>query len=414
MNGPLADRRFRRLLIGQSLSNFGDTALYLMLGVWAKELTGSNAAAGGVFLALGLPALLGPLAGQLADRVRRRPLLITTNALAGTMVLALLAVHGRQQLWILYAVALGYGLAATVLSSAGAGLRKSILDDDQAASANALMQSVTQGLRIAAPLVGTSLLVLFGGGAVAMLDTATFAAAITALASIRVDEPRPEHQQRSSFTAELTAGFHHIRSVPLLFQITTVTGCAFAVIGLTETVIFAVVDQGLHRPPSFFAVLNSTQGAASVLAGAATTRLIRRLGAARLAGLALASFGAASAAYMSPWVTLCLAGTVADGCGLVWLVVALSTAAQTRTPPHLQGRVNSTWSMLVLTPQTLSIAAGTALITVIDYRILLLAITAVMAVCAAILLIKPAPETAAERSAERDSRATRASSSPAQ
>jgi hypothetical protein len=51
--GPFADPRFRRLLAGQSLSTFGDTALYLTLGIWAKALTGSNAAAGAVFLAPG-------------------------------------------------------------------------------------------------------------------------------------------------------------------------------------------------------------------------------------------------------------------------------------------------------------------------------------------------------------------------
>jgi hypothetical protein len=33
--GPFADPRFRRLLAGQSLSTFGDAALYLTLGIWA-------------------------------------------------------------------------------------------------------------------------------------------------------------------------------------------------------------------------------------------------------------------------------------------------------------------------------------------------------------------------------------------
>jgi hypothetical protein len=45
--GALRDRRFRRLFAGQALSSFGDTAMYLTLGIWAKTLTGSNAAAGG-------------------------------------------------------------------------------------------------------------------------------------------------------------------------------------------------------------------------------------------------------------------------------------------------------------------------------------------------------------------------------
>ncbi|MBC3841195.1 MFS transporter [Streptacidiphilus sp. 4-A2] len=396
MKGPLADPRFRRLLLGQSLSSFGDTALYLVLGVWAKELTGSNSAAGGVFLALGLPAVLAPFAGQLADRVRRRPLLLITNALAGLMVLALLAVHSREQLWILYAVAFGYGLASGLLSSAGAGLRKALLGNDQAVAANAMLQSVSQALRVAAPLVGTGLYVAFGGGAVAVLDAATFAAAIAALLSIRVDEARPAPAPPDGgFWTDLTAGFRHIRSVPLLVQITTVTACAFAVIGLTETALFAAIDQGLHRPPSFYGVINSVQGAASALAGLAAPRLMRRLGVARVVGLALAGFGAAAAAFTSHSVTLCLAGAVADGCGLVWLVVALGTAAQVHTPAPLQGRVNSAWMMVVLTPQTLSIAAGTGLIAVVDYRVLFLAITVVMAGCAVLLLVRPAAEPGA-------------------
>jgi len=48
-----------------------------------------------VFLALGIPALFAPAAGHLADRVRRRPLLIWANALTAGMVLVLLAVHSR-------------------------------------------------------------------------------------------------------------------------------------------------------------------------------------------------------------------------------------------------------------------------------------------------------------------------------
>lgn len=402
MTGPLADPRFRRLLAGQSLSSFGDTALYLMLGIWAKELTDSNSAAGGIFLALGLPALLGPLSGHLADRVRRRPLLIGTNAVAGVVVLSLLAVHGRGQLWILYAVAFAYGLASGILSSAGAGLRKSMLGAEQTASANAMLQTVSQGLRIVAPLVGTGMFVAFGGGSVAILDSFTFAAAIVALLTIRLDEPRGTAPERSSgsFFTDVTAGFRHIRSVRLLFQITAVTACGFAVIGLTETAIFAVVDQGLHRSPAFFGVLNSTQGAASVLGGIAVSFLLKRLGEARVVGLALAGFSVAALLYTTHSVVLCLLGSVGDGLGVVWLVVGLSTAAQVYTPSFLQGRVNAAWSMVVLTPQTCSIAAGAWLIAVVDYRILLLAIVVVMAVCATMLLVKPAAAPTAVPEAE--------------
>ena len=208
--GALRDPRFRRLLACESLSSFGDTALYLTLGIWAKSLTNSNAAAGGVFLALGIPAL-APLAGHLADRVQRRRLLIITNAATGLMVLSLLAVHSQAQLWIIYVVAFCYGASSSILSSAGAGLRKDMLAGDDLAAANASLQTVSQGLRIVAPLVGAGLYVAVGGAAVAIMDAVTFAAAIVALASISVRESAAETGSRGSFRRDFTGGFRHIR-----------------------------------------------------------------------------------------------------------------------------------------------------------------------------------------------------------
>ncbi len=372
MRGAFADGRFRRLLIGQSLSTFGDTALYLTLGIWAKTLTHSNAAAGGVFLALGIPALFGPLAGHLADLLPRRPLLIATNAATAGIVLSLLAVHSRAQLWVIYLVAFWYGVSFSVLGSAGAGLRKDMLAGENLAAANAALQSVGQGMRIIAPLAGAGLFVAFGGGAVAVLDAATFAGAIAALASIKVTESRPAVMAEATFRRNIMAGFRHLRATPLLLQVTVVTACAFSVIGLCETIIFAVIGQGLHRPPSFFGVLSSAQGAGAIAGGIALTYLLRRLGSARVVGLALAAFSLACGAYLSHSVALCIAGTVGDGIGLVWLVAAATTATQRYSPPALQGRVNAAFMMVILTPQTVSIAAGTALISMVDYRLLLL------------------------------------------
>jgi len=390
----LGDPRFRRLLAGSSLSSFGDSALYLTLGIWAKSLTGSNAAAGSVFLALGIPALFAPLTGQLADRMPRRRLLIITNAATGLLVLSLLAVHSRDQLWIIYLVAFGYGLSFGLLGSASAGLRKDLLADDDLGGANAALQTINQGLRIVSPLAGAALFAALGGGAVAVLDTATFAAAIIALASIRLAETPPEPRSQASYLRDLTAGFRHLRSVPLLAQITLMCACAFSVIGLNETIIFAVIDQGLHRPPSFFGITSSVQGAGSIAAGLTVAWLLKRLGTARMIGLGLAVFALAAAAYRTHSLVLVLAAAVGDGIALIWLVVAFTTAAQRHTPPQLQGRVTAAWTMLILTPQTISIAAGAALIAFVDYRTMLLVIMAVLGACALLLLIRPAAEPA--------------------
>ena len=88
-------RNARRYIIGQCFSLFGDTALFLAMAIWVKELTGSNGAAGFVFFAFAVAALLSPLAGMVVDRLPRRPLLLWSNLAGAAVVLLLLFVHGR-------------------------------------------------------------------------------------------------------------------------------------------------------------------------------------------------------------------------------------------------------------------------------------------------------------------------------
>ncbi|MBS2965383.1 MFS transporter [Actinocrinis puniceicyclus] len=392
----LGDRRFRRLLAGQTLSGFGDSALYLTLGIWVKALTGSDGAAGAVFLCLGLPALGGPLYGRLADRMSRRTLQIAVNLATMLVVLCLLAVRGGGQLWIIFAVALWYGAASGIGGAASAGFRRDLLADGDLGAANALLLMSSQGVRILSPLVGAALFEAAGGGAVAVLDAVSFVAAILALASVHVEESIAVAEPRERFLRGAAAGLRHIRSVRLLAQVTYAAAGTFAVIGLNESVIFAVVAQGLHRAPGFLGLLNAVQGAGAVIGGLTANAMLRRLGAARMAGAAIAAFTLASLGYRFPDLATVCAAEVADGVALVWLMMVFATATQQHTPSHLQGRVNAAGMMLILTPQTVSIACGAAFIGVLGYRTLLLAMTAVTAACAVPLLAWPASDLRSE------------------
>ena len=83
-------------------------------------------------------------------------------------------------------------------------------------------------------------------------------------------------------------------------------------------------------------------------------------------------------------------GIAVAGFGITWLIVGFATAIQLRTPQRLQGRVASAASTLIGTPQTLSIALGAALVSVVDYRILVAVMAAVVCACGAYLLTRPA------------------------
>src|SRR5437764_4177641 len=88
-------RPFRVLLAGQTLTLFGDLALILVLGVWAKDLTGSVSAGGAVFFAMIAPTLLSPVLGCVVDRFPRLRVLIVNDLVTAAGLLPLLAVHGE-------------------------------------------------------------------------------------------------------------------------------------------------------------------------------------------------------------------------------------------------------------------------------------------------------------------------------
>jgi hypothetical protein len=74
-----------------------------------------------------------------------------------------------------------------------------------------------------------------------------------------------------------------------------------------------------------------------------------------------------------------LAGGVVLGASLSWLLVGSNTLLQRRTPDRLQGRVFAAVDLATSTPQTVSIAAGAALIAVVPYGALLGAVAIVTA-----------------------------------
>src|SRR5437868_11426659 len=183
--------------------------MIIVLAVWAKALTKSNAAAGLVFFALAAPSIFSPLAGVVVDRVRRRPLLVAVYSVEAVVVLSLLFVHDRGDVWLIYAVTVFYGTAGTLAASARSALMTVILPREMLAEANGIFQTVREGLRLIAPLAGAGIYSASGGGTVAVLDSATFVAVVVSVLFLRTSEPKFEREEHH-FLAEVLAGVRHI------------------------------------------------------------------------------------------------------------------------------------------------------------------------------------------------------------
>jgi MFS family permease len=389
MRSLLRIRDARVFLFGWTLSQFGDWAMIIVLAVWAKDLTHSNAAAGLTFFALAAPSIFSPLAGMVVDRVRRRPLLVTVYSIEAVMVLALLFVHDRGDVWILYAMAVLTGTFGTLAASARSALMTTTIPRELLGEGNAIFQSVREGLRLIAPLVGAGIYAASGGGVVAIVDSVSFVFVVVALLMMKMPEPRFDRVEHT-FISEALAGARHIVHTIPLRQIIFSTGAALFVVGFSETIIFAVIDQGLHREPSFLGVLSTLQGIGAIAGGLTAARGLRRLGDVRIAGIGMAAFAIGDLSFVTSSLPLIAVGIAVAGFGVSWLIVGLMTAVQVRTPLRLQGRVSSAADVLISTPQTISIAVGAVLIAIVDYRLLVVTEAVAVALCGAYLLTRRA------------------------
>jgi MFS family permease len=385
MRQLLRIRDARVFLAGWGLSMFGDSAMFLVLGIWAKDLTHSNSAAGLVFFVLVLPSLLSPLAGLVVDRVRKRPLLIGVNCFMTAAILLLLLVHDRGDLWLIYLVAALYGMAGAVLYSARSAFMTLMLPPELLGDANAIFSTLREGLRLLSPLLGAGLYAAFGGGVVAVADAVTFAGVALALVFVRTPETQPVREEHH-FLTELAGGVRHIFATLPLKQIILATGVCLLFVGFVETLLFAVLEFGLHRPPSFLGVLESLQGAGAILGGLTAARALRRFGDVRLVGFGMGLFALGDVTFASSSLPAVCIGIAVAGFAISWFIVGFATAIQLRTPQGLQGRVAAAAGTIISTPQTVGIALGAGLVSVVDYRALVAVMALAVAACAAYLL----------------------------
>lgn len=402
----LHDPNARLYLTAVVVSGFGTSALWLASGVWVKDLTGSNGLAALCMLAMWAPTLAGPALGTLADRTRRKPLLVGANLLLATLLLTLTTVDASGDLWLLFTVLFVYGATGVVHDAAESALVASAVDHTLLGDFNGLRMSATEGMKLLAPLAGAGLYAAYGGPAVALLDAVTFLAAAALYARLRVHEPGPESHRAPNpkpptptWRTQTAEGARHLWRHPRLRPLVLAGGTTMLFAGLNGAMIYAVVDS-LGHSPAYTGVLYAVQGAGSITVGLLSGPALRHLGERRFAayGIALTAVAAGLRAIPADW--LALVCSAASGLGLPCVLITVLTAVQRETPDALLGRAVASANTLVFAPNVLGLAAGAALVELVGLRPLLPILGAVWLATAVPLLHSPASaDPTASRSA---------------
>lgn len=137
-------------------------------------------------------------------------------------------------------------------------------------------------------------------------------------------------------------------------------------------------------------------GAGALAGGSLAAPIMRRTSERALVGVALTSGALGCLLLVSTWLPMVLIAMVLVGACFVWVDVAVYTLIQRRTPKELIGRVDAALTMAAMIPQAMSIALGAALIAVVDYRFLLLAMAVAFLLSAVQMVGWADPDTEAK------------------
>lgn len=372
---PGAVTNARWYFAGLAASLVGNSAMSLVAGIWVKSLTGSSSQAGLVSACVYAGTMGAPVAGVIADRLRRKRLLLWLNLLSAATLLPLLVVSSRAWVWVVLVVMAASGIEATLIGPAEDALFAQIFSIEFRRKVNGWRLTIQEIGRLVAPLLGAGLFVLVGGGVVAALDAATFVFAALVITRVKVDDHRAVVQPER-LRAALLAGARHLLGASSIRPVAVAATAVMALSGVGVAAQYSLVH-GVGQGPAFLGVLTALLGAGSIIASLTAGRLIERIGEHRLALIGLANFAAGNLLRANHWLPAALAGSLVLGFALPYVFLATLNIAQRNTPNELQGRVSAALTFALFAPQAPMQTIGSALIADTSYVTIYLASAAV-------------------------------------
>ncbi len=326
-------------------------ALISSIGIWMQrtaqewyvltELTDNDAAAVGLTMAFQFgPALvIGPFAGVIADRIPGRRLLAMTQIAQALLALALglIIVLGVAELWMVYLLALGLGLATAFDAPARQTFVGELVGTEELPNAVALNSASFNTARLIGPAVAGLLTVLVGAGWVILINVVTYAVMLVALGLLRADQLHPVRKQGRG-RGQLRAGIQYVAKradlvvvFAMVFLVGTF-GFNFAI--FTATMVRIEFDRGAAA----FGLLSSVIAIGSVTGALMTARRGRpRLRVITLAALGFAGFMAIAA--LMPTFELFALALVPIGFFALTMITSANAYVQTTTRANIRGRV---------------------------------------------------------------------------
>lgn len=347
----LAVRNYRLFATGQAVSLSGTWGQRVAQDWLVLTLTdGSGTAIGTVTALQFLPVLLFSLyGGLLADRYDKRRLLVGAQAAMAVLALALgvLDLTGAVQLWHVYVLAFGLGLAAAIDTPARQSFVSEMVGHDDLPNAVSLNSATFNASRIVGPALAGLAIHQWGTAWVFLANAVSYVAVIAGLLMMRTAELYPSARQ-PAHKGQLREGVRYVRErrrllVPILLVFMVGT------FGLNFQITLSLVAKNVfHTGASSFGLLTSAFAVGSLLGALSSAR---RAGPPRALSMVLAAlvFGALEVVVgLAPTFGSMMLLLVPTGAAVLVFTTTANALVQLGSDPAVRGRVMALYVLVFL------------------------------------------------------------------
>ena len=380
MLAALKSRDYRLLWLGQAISHLGDQFHLIALPWLVLTLTHDPFQLGLVLALAGIPrAAVMLFGGAFADRHSPRLIMLTSDALRFCLVAAIAAslFTGAVQLWMVYALALSFGVVSGFFMPAAEASLPRLLESEQLEAGNALMMGADQLAQFVGPALAGTIIALFGTahvgssqagsfaglGVAFSVDAASFAVSAATLLLMRTLPALAAGASEHPFAA-IGDGLKYAFSQPVFrWMLGLIAAANLLLIGPLMVGIPVLAQSRFSQGAAAFGLLISAYGLGNLI-GIVVAGSSRRPSSRTFSWLILAlfaGFGAvisALAFITTVWVGVALLAVLGVGNGYV--AVVLMTLLQRITPAAMLGRVMSLvmLAMLGVTPISTAVSGA--------------------------------------------------------
>jgi MFS family permease len=366
----LSDRNFRLLSAGTGASVLGDQFSLLATPWLVLQLSGDPAAVGFALALQGIPrAVLMLIGGAMTDRFTPRRVMLAANVIRGTLtgLLAIAALTGAAQLWMVFGFSALFGIAAGLAVPAETSMVPQLVRGDDLQAGNSVIMGLTHlagfvGPAAAGILIGHFASSITGAAAAFAVDAVTFAVSAATLALMTgLTRPAPDAEAETVLMATL-AGIRHLwRDHVLRSMFAILLAVNLLLMGPLMVGIPLLAHERLPEGATAFGVLMAAFALGNLAGYAIAAGLPRPDGQSmRLIIIGLvAGFGigiGVVGVLGSTWIDAVVLGLLGLGNG--FMAVILITWMQSRTPPTMIGRMMSL--MMLATTGLVPLSAGLA------------------------------------------------------